>query len=240
MITDLGCTADALSCADTLTASDYAWEECTMSKGAAPISLAGSQLGNTRHVCAFFNSEDEEYLVLLPFIKDGFACGDKAIHLVNPNQQADHLQRLTAAGIDTAAAQRTGQLEVRTNTDAYLLDGRFDQHRMLQVFEELAGNKNRDFPLSRIVCRMDWAGERRTDVDELIQFESRVNDLWTRYDDAVICTYHLNRFGGDTVIDVMRTHPVVIVGGILQQNPFYVPPEQFLREVRDRRSARTT
>jgi len=31
----------------------------------------------------------------------------------------------------------------------------------------------------------------------------------------------------------MRTHPVVIIGGILQQNPFYVPPEQFLREVRE-------
>ena len=40
-----------------------------MKKGAAPISLAGSQLGHTRHVCAFFNSDDEEYRVLLPFIK---------------------------------------------------------------------------------------------------------------------------------------------------------------------------
>jgi MEDS: MEthanogen/methylotroph, DcmR Sensory domain len=240
MITELRCAADALPCADTLDASDYAWEECTMKKGAAPISLAGSQLGNTRHVCAFFNSDDEEYRVLLPFIKDGFTCGDKAVHVVNPNQHEDHLQRLAAVGIDTAAAQRAGQFEIRTNTDAYLRDGRFDQHRMLQEFEQLAsGNANHGFPLSRIVCRMDWAAERRTHVDELIEFESRVNDLWNRHDDAVICTYHLSRFSGDTVIDIMRTHPVVIVGGILQQNPFYVPPEQFLREVRERRSPRT-
>jgi hypothetical protein len=209
-----------------------------MTKGAAPISLAGSQLGHTRHVCAFFNSDEEEYRVLLPFIKDGFTCGDKAIHLVNPNQHDSHLQQLVAAGIDTAAAERAGQLEIRTNTDVYLRDGAFDQHRMLQVFEQIAGNRNHDYPLSRIVCRMDWAGERRTNVDELIEFESRVNDLWKRHDDAVICTYHLNRFSGDTVIDIMRTHPVVIVGGILQQNPFYVPPEEFLREVRQRRSTR--
>jgi len=67
-----------------------------MKKGAAPISLAGSQLGNTRHVCALFNSEEEEYRVLLPFIKDGFTCGDKAVHVVNPNQRDDHLQRLAA------------------------------------------------------------------------------------------------------------------------------------------------
>jgi hypothetical protein len=31
---------------------------------AAPIPFAGSELTETRHVCAFFNSEDEEYRVL--------------------------------------------------------------------------------------------------------------------------------------------------------------------------------
>ena len=71
-----------------------------MKKSTAPISLAGSQLGDVRHVCAFFNSDDEEYRVLLPFIKEGFERGDKAVHVVNPNQRHDHLQRLTAAGID--------------------------------------------------------------------------------------------------------------------------------------------
>jgi len=59
---------------------------------------------------------------------------------------------------------------------------------------------------------MDWAAEGRTHVDGLIEFESRVNDLWNLHDDAVICTYQLRRFSGDTVIDIMRTHPAVIVG----------------------------
>jgi hypothetical protein len=54
-----------------------------------PISLAGSRLGDTRHVCAFFHSDDEEYRVLLPFIKDGFHCGDKAIHVVRPDARGE-------------------------------------------------------------------------------------------------------------------------------------------------------
>src|SRR5580704_5928270 len=109
-----------------------------MSRIAAPISLAGSQLGETRHVCAFFNSEEEEYRVLLPFIKDGFQCGDKAVHVVNPGQHQDHLRRLAGAGIDPAATQKSGQFELLTNTEAYLRDGHFDQDRMLSVFEQLA------------------------------------------------------------------------------------------------------
>lgn len=84
---------------------------------------------------------------------------------------------------------------------------------------------------------MDWAGDHSY-VDDVIEFESRVNDVWSHYDDAVICTYHLGEFGGDRVMDILRTHPMVIIGGILQQNPFYVAAGEFLREIRERRTAR--
>ena len=212
-----------------------------MNTDRAPISLAGSYLCETRHVCALFNNDEEEYRVLHPFIKDGLKSGDKAVHVLNPEQRQDHLQRLAAAGIDPASAQQRGQLELRVNTEVYLPDGRFDQDRMLQVFEQLAsGNAPGGFPLSRICCRMDWAVEDRSHVDDVIEFESRVNEVWRHHDDAVICTYHLGQFGGDAVIDIMRTHPMVIVGGILQQNPFFVPPAEFRHEFRHRRARRSS
>lgn len=206
-------------------------------KTTGPIPFAGSQLGEVRHVCAFFNSVEEQYRVLMPFIKDGFECGHKAVHVVNPDKCHDHLQKLSAAGIDATAAQRSGQLELRTNVETYLRDGRFDQDRMLEAFEQLSsGNDKAGFPLSRIICQMDWAADGRSHIENLVEFESRVNEVWRCHEDAVICVYDLAKFGGDTVIDIMRTHPLVIIGGILQPNPFYVPPEEFLRELRERRA----
>jgi hypothetical protein len=209
-----------------------------MNRTRGPISLAGSQLGELRHVCAFFSSDNEEYRVLLPFIKDGLECGDKAVHVVNPHQYDEHLVRLSAAGIDAATAQRTGQLDVKINTEAYLRDGKFDQDRMLETFEQLAsGNAAGGFPLSRIVCRMDWVVGDQSRLDDVIEFESRVNEVWSRHDDAVVCTYNLKQFGGEAIVDILRTHPMVIIGGLLQQNPFFTPPGEFLREVRARRAA---
>jgi hypothetical protein len=206
----------------------------------APISLAGSQLDRPRHVCALFNSDEEEYRVLLPFIKDGFERGDKAVHVVSPDRHPDHLQRLAGIGIDSTAVQRSGQFELRSSTETYLQDGRFDQDRMLQSFEQMAsGNAKGGFPLSRIVCRMDWVSDGQSHIDDLIEFEARVNDVWCRHEDAVICTYSLSKFSGDAVIDIMRTHPLVIVGGILQHNPFFVPPGEFLREIRARRAGQS-
>ena len=85
---------------------------------------------------------------------------------------------MIAAGINPEIAQQSGQLELRTNTEVYLPDGRFDQDRMLEVFEHLSsGNAKGGFPLSRICCRMDWAVADRSHVDDVIEFESRVNDV---------------------------------------------------------------
>jgi hypothetical protein len=86
---------------------------------------------------------------------------------------------------------------------------------------------------------MDWASDPSR-IEDVIEFESRVNDVWSRYDDTVICTYHLAQFRGDAVIDIMRTHPMAIIGGHLQQNPFFTRPDEFLREYRGQRSGRTS
>jgi hypothetical protein len=206
-----------------------------------PIPFAGSQLDGSMHVCAFFNSTEEEYGVLLPFIKDGFACGEKAIHIVSPNRRHSHLKCLQNAGLDTVAAQKSGQLDLRLNTETYLKDGRFDKSRMLEVFEKVANsNASGLFSRSRIVCHMDWATSDHSQAQDLIEFESRVNYIWRIHDDAVICVYDLAKIGGDVVIDIMRTHPMIIVGGMLHKNPFFVEPAEFLRELHARKAKAPT
>src|SRR6266478_5124156 len=92
------------------------------------VQFAGRTLGRQRHICAFFNSMDEEHRVLRSFIKDGFDRGEKAFHIVDPELQAEHLKRLAEAGINVEKAMDTGQLEVRRWDDNYLRGGHFDQN----------------------------------------------------------------------------------------------------------------
>ena len=84
-----------------------------------PVHLGGAVLERSRHVCAFFNSRDEEYETLLPFITEGFNHGDKAYHIVESSWRPQHRRKLQAAGIDTAAAEARGQLDIRAWEDAY-------------------------------------------------------------------------------------------------------------------------
>ena len=78
-----------------------------------PIHFANATLGSERHICAFFHSPDEEYRVLLPFIREGIERGEKAFHIVDPRTMEDHFRRLSEAGIDTEAARQRGQLVVK-------------------------------------------------------------------------------------------------------------------------------
>src|SRR5690349_9659321 len=107
-----------------------------MAQTAEPVRLAGSLLDRSCHVCAFFHSKEEEYEVLMPFIKDGFDRGDRAFHVVDPRHRADHLKRLEAHGIDVAGAEAAGQLEVRRWHDAYIKDDYFDQYRMIETIKD--------------------------------------------------------------------------------------------------------
>jgi hypothetical protein len=144
-------------------------------------------LGAKRHVCAFFHSPDEEYRVLLPFVKEGFERSEKAFHIVNPKLREDHLNRLKSAGIDVVAAEQSGGFELCNWADAYLRDGHFDQDRMLALIQEvLEGGAQQGFALTRLVAHMEWALEDFPGVDDLVEYETRLNYILPRYKDPVI------------------------------------------------------
>jgi hypothetical protein len=201
------------------------------------VKLAGSELTCSCHACAFFSSADEEQAVLAPFAKDGLAANDRLVQIINDRHREDRLQRLRTEGIDVDEATARGQLEMRPWEKAYLNGGKgFDQDAMLALIQEvLKEGRSSGFGMTRLWANMEWALEDLPGVDQIVEYETRLNHVLPQYDDVVVCTYDLNKFSAATVMDILRTHPQVIVGGALQQNPFFVPPDQFLAELHNRR-----
>jgi hypothetical protein len=201
------------------------------------LRIAPDVLGQNRHICALFNGMDEHYGVLRSFITDGFAQGNRAFHLVDPERREDHLTRLADAGIDVADALGSGQLEVRPWQDGPLHADRFDQDVWFEGFEQvLRSGPASGYTPTRFLAQMEWALADLPGIEDMIEFETRVNYVVPKYDDVVICAYDVSKFGARTVVYALRTHPLVIVGGLLQENPFYVEPGQLLRELRESRA----
>ena len=97
------------------------------------VHLGQTQQPCPCHACAFFTSKEEEYRVMLPFMAEGFEAGDKLVHIIDKNHRDERVARLSQAGIDVETAERKGQLELLPWEEAHLVDGYFDQQRMLAI-----------------------------------------------------------------------------------------------------------
>jgi len=156
------------------------------------VRLAGVPLGKARHICALFHDRDEWFEVLLPFVREGLQVGDKAFHIIDGRRRVEHRDWLKQSGIDVEEVERKGQLEVtgwlevKSWGDAYLLGGRFDQQAMLSFLEDaLKKGKAQGYRLTRLIAEMEWALEDLPGVGDLLEYETRLNYILPRYDDAV-------------------------------------------------------
>jgi hypothetical protein len=203
-----------------------------------PARLFGQTLDDM-HICTFFRTAEERYRVLMPFIREGLEQGDRAFHIVDPSLRSDHTQRIAEAGVDTARAEVEGQLEIIGWDEAYLRGGSFSQVAMLSLLPVFLNNgRARGFPITRFIADVAWVLNEGA-VDSLLEYECRVNLALPKAGDIVICAYDLDKVDAAMVIAAMRTHPVVLIGGIVQHNPFYVPPEELLKELSERESVGT-
>jgi hypothetical protein len=199
------------------------------------VHLAGEILDLDWHICAFFNDREESYRVLLPFIKEGFDYGNRAVHIVDPGERDEHLRRLELAGIDVAQAEQKGQLVVRSWDNPTVQDGYFDADKQIALIEGLLiEGKARGFALTRLIARMESAWRHPPGVNQIVEYEVRLNQMLHKYDDVVCHTYDVPKFSASELMDMLRTHPFLLIGEVLYRNAFFVPPEELLREFGER------
>jgi dienelactone hydrolase len=190
-----------------------------------PIWGGGTALCGKHHIGVLFHSADEKYEALLPFIKEAFDLGHEAIHVVDPNLRNDHRRRLTHAGIDIARSEQSGQFELHDWTGLYLCDGRFDKDRVLASVRSLVEtSRQQGYGKIHAIGNMGWALQAHTSMDDLMEYEARVNQIWPDDGGAAFCAYDLAKFNGATIVNVIRTHPLIMIDGAIHENPHYVPP----------------
>ncbi len=195
------------------------------------MRLAGSALEHDRHVCAFFDSPADELRIVLPFVRAGLVRGQRAVYIV-PRDRREEMGALIAEQTDLTDSSRRGQLLVLTSEDMYLPEGRFDEDRMIGGMERLLNaGRPLGFDLTRLVAHPELVPADSNNARAFIMYESRLNLMLKRYADPVICAYDLSETPTRVILDVLRTHPMAIIGGVLYENPFYMQPADFIAEV---------
>jgi AcrR family transcriptional regulator len=181
------------------------------------IRLAGDELRDHRHVCALVEGPAETHALLVPFIVDGLQRGERVVDVVDPEVRDSRIERLSATGIDVAAAMESRQLEVLPWADVYMRGGRFDRSAQLAYLRRmLVETHELGYPLTRYIGSTEWAVGAHT-VQDLLAYEALVDSAMGRFPDVFVCTYDLNHHSARTIADVLDIHRVAFVGGALRR-----------------------
>ena len=182
------------------------------------------------HICAFFRDQAEEYKALLPFIKRGLESKNKVLLIVDPLLQKEYLRELGKAGIDVKSAAVRKQLEVMAWGGGGLRDSQFDRQAMLSQIEDvLKFGRSQGSSATRIIAHMEgFLGEY------FIESMVRLHSVLEKYNDLFMSVYSTSRLDVGVVLDILRTHPAVMISGIMQRNP--VPATEILQEMHNRRT----
>ena len=194
------------------------------------LSLGIPGVGAVRpgtHFCALYSGPVERDRLLYPFLDEGLRQGDKCLCLIDDVEPA--LVRDRAVGQPGAKySRRSAQLDVERASDAYLRSGEFSLEGMMSFISTTLDAATRDdFDLLRFAGEMSWVLPGPPGWDELFRYESALNRAVEQMPAILICLYDLQKFGADMLVQVLHTHPKVLLDRTVIDNPHYLPPSEY-------------
>jgi hypothetical protein len=196
--------------------------------------VLGLQLSAGDHICGFYRRPSERDDILIPFLVEGLKAGDKCTCVVDSCTPRDVLARMSEH-IEVDPYVSGSQLEVLDSYGTYLAGGGFLPERMLEFWEA----KARQSPFAggpgfaRNIGDMSWAHRNERVVGDLIGYESELNRIMSNFPQVNLCLYDLTRCSGELIMDVLKTHPKALLGGMVIDNPYYLEPDEFLATRQD-------
>jgi DNA-binding CsgD family transcriptional regulator len=180
------------------------------------------------HLCALYSGPVERDDLLMTFVKAGLREGDKCLCLIDQVDPQELRQRLVDEN-GKGPQLRAGQLDVDRASSVYLESGRFSAEHMATFLKDTANAAaENEFPYVRVAGEMSWVLPGPPGADEFFAYESSLNDMDTQIPSVLMCMYDLELFGTSMLVDVLKTHPKVLVGSTVLDNPEYLTPDQYL------------
>jgi PAS domain S-box-containing protein len=183
------------------------------------------------HICSIYESRGEPLAVSVRFIIDGLARGERCNYIVDDTTVEEVVQALAAAGVDVEHERQRRALQIVTSQEIRLSIGEFVPQALFDFIRQAEAEALADgFTGLRQMGEMTWVLGPESGFDRLIEFESLVDQWLANSKTMGMCHYNRRRFDAPCIHDVLRTHPLVLLGDQVCRNPYYEPPELVLRK----------
>lgn len=188
--------------------------------------LAGRAFAPGQHICALYDTRDEQIEVAAAYIADGLACGERCLYVPD---SADSLQafrvRLRGHGVDAAERKHAGALMMLTKEHAHLIDGRFDSERMLTMLDRAVEDALNDGYQGLRTCGdMSWLLDQAPGSQHVVEYEAMLNQFFRNVRALGMCQYDRSRLPAGLLDHAgLCAHSSVVIGRTHKDNPYFTP-----------------
>ena len=196
---------------------------------ATPLIAALERLGPHDHLCSIYESPEDHYAVAIPFIRIGLDRGEKCIYIADDGTVGDVRHAMESEGIDVDRASASKALVLATKEQAYLEHGSFDPDWMFSFWKEATQLAiSEGFSALRATGETEWVLRGGRGLERWMEYESKLTHTLSESNCSALCQYNRCLFPPELILDVIRTHPMVIYDSTVCQNLYHVPPAEFL------------
>ncbi len=164
------------------------------------------QLGWGAHFCQFYRTREDLADILAPYFIAGLRQHEQCLWIASPPLSAEDacdLMREALPGFEAYLQQ--GQIEILDYQDWYLRTAGFSTSDVLRMWVERQERAlEQGYHGLRLTGNTFWLD--RSGWDSFMEYEAEVNRTFRSFRIVGLCTYSLDRCGGEDVLDVVRNH----------------------------------
>lgn len=197
------------------------------------------------HLCALYSERAERDALVRAFVASALQAGDKCVCVLDPPDATDVERTITSVGasgdVDLLACRASRQLELVSAAETIFPDGRFCAADKIAYWKiAVAGVMNAGrYQTMRSIGELTSFLADHYGAQEVVRFESELKWLLPLYPQVIMCMYDLNVVGGAFLVDLVSSHRKVLIHGALVDNPYFLPPDEWLRGLGERIAAAT-
>lgn len=183
------------------------------------------------HYCVIYKDEASHQRLIADYLREGVERGEKLVYFANAHHTDDIRRMLEQAGIPVEELLTSGQLRLLTARETYLEGGEFNPTSMIHLLrleEQMALSEG--YTGLRATGEMAWALSGEPGSERLMEYEARLNKFFQSSRITGLCQYDQRRFDAEALLDVLHTHPKVLVGTDACDNSrrYFIPTSSFL------------
>src|ERR1700732_4219394 len=132
----------------------------------------------------------------------------------------------------------SGQLVLHEEREVFLANGkRFDPYFLLSSHQTFIAQALREgWQAVRISIDMTWLAKEIATPEQILKNEAASDAVFTFQNAPIIALIHYDhsKLIPSLVVEMLKLHPISVVGKYIKRNPFYLNSEQYL--LQDRKS----